>query len=41
VLSVEAEAAFHWALERMMASGLELSSDLHDLRDVVEPFESG
>jgi hypothetical protein len=41
VLSTDAEETIHWALERMMASGLDLSSDLHELRGVVEPVESG
>jgi hypothetical protein len=29
--------AIHWALERMMADNQELSTGLHDLRDVVAP----
>jgi hypothetical protein len=41
VLSDGAADAIHWALERMMAADLELSSEMHNLRCVVVPDDPG
>ena len=41
VLSDGAADAIHWALERMMAANLELSTEMHQLRDVVAPDGPG